>query len=411
MFARAHLIAGLKRVFTVTLLGFVALTLLMFFGRELGGIGAGRGVTRRAGAPSGGRETVLYYLHGNHRCAGCKSMSELAENVVNRHFGPERQSGSLSFRVENFERQENQFFREVCGVVSPTLLLVEYRGGRELAWTNLAEIWEYATDDAAAAYLLRETRGFIGGQAAGEDAVSSLAADGIGATELSRWLALSSAVSMGLLAAISPCALASNAVALAFLTGGAIGSRRVLWRGVAYSAGRMAAYTVLGGILVSGLLSVSVGGQLLMKYINGLLGPGLIVVSLFLLQLVGWSWGLPRVVQDWQTRAKSGGAGAAVLLGLVLALAFCPMSAALFFGGLLPLAVKTQLSVLLPAAFGLATGLPIVILALLIALASEAANHWFMRLRRLEVGLRRVMALAFLAAGIYYSMAYVLQSS
>ena len=71
-------------------------------------------------------------------------------------------------------------------------------------------------------------------------------------------------------------------------------------------------------------------------------------------------------------RSGSWGAG---LLGILFALSFCPVSAALFFGSMLPLAVnKNGTSVLLPSAYGAGTGVPVFVFAVLIALGAQVAN-------------------------------------
>lgn len=398
----------LQRVIKGVLLGFMLVTLLVFASGEAGLLNpptAGR-KGRPVLTPIQPDRVTLYYLSGNHPCAHCGTMSRTAEQVVATRFASERKSGLLDFRIDNFELESNAFFREECGVASATVLLVAYRQGQPARWKNLEGVWEHALSrESSGKYLEDETRAFL--------ASSPLAAVGAANTpappgsRMSLWLASASAFGMGLLAAISPCALATNAVALAFLSQSGAGARRVLCRGAGYAAGRMLAYAGLGVALVSGLLATSVQGVLPIGYVNGLMGPGLILVSLFLFRLVRFNWSVPLPAEGLQSRAERGGLGWALFLGVVLALAFCPMAAALFFGGLLPLAVQTGSGVVLPAAFGLGTGLPVVTCAVLLALASRAVGPWFRGLRCLESGLRPGMATIFLGGGLYYSLVYV----
>ncbi|MCY3019488.1 MAG: aromatic aminobenezylarsenical efflux permease ArsG family transporter [Planctomycetota bacterium] len=206
---------------------------------------------------------------------------------------------------------------------------------------------------------------------------------------------------------MSPCPLATNVAAISFLSKRVTSPRQVLLSGLLYSLGRVVAYVVLGAILVAGLLSTPSVSAFLSKYMNSILGPVLVVAGLFLLELLELNWGTVFSAEKLQSRAEKGGLCTAALLGLVFALAFCPTSAALFFGGLVPLSVKMQSSVLLPSAYGFATGLPVVVFAILIAFASQAVGRWFNRLGQIELWMRRAAGALFIGVGVYYSLAYV----
>jgi cytochrome c biogenesis protein CcdA len=390
----------LKRICAYALGAFALVTLGAFAGREVGLLSVPAEATA-PGLPLGSlhpQAVAVFYLHGDHPCASCGQMSNLAEQVIRANFQSELAAGKVRFCVENYDRPGNAFFRRSCQVVSPTVLLVEYQHGQPGRWKNLTDIWEWTEDEPGLKrYLCAETRAFLAGTTLPASPPGNGSRAGV-------WLALASAFGMGLLAAISPCALATNAVAMAFLGQSGLQARRLLLRAAGYAVGRVAAYVLVGAVLISGLLSVSVGGWFLMKYLNALLGPVLILASLVLFQLVRLNWAPFAAVEAWQRRAENGGLGAALLLGMVLALAFCPMSAALFFGGLLPLALKTQASGWMPAAFGLGTSLPVVLFVLVAWMASRKLGPWFKRIRQVETGLRLAAACSFLGVGFYYSV-------
>ena len=159
---------------------------------------------------------------------------------------------------------------------------------------------------------------------------------------------IASALWLGVLTSVSPCPLATNVAAMSFVGRRLASPRAVLASGLLYTLGRALTYAVLGGLLVASLLNAPVVSSLLQKYMNKLVGPLLIVVGVFLLELVSLPRGRGGVAETLQGRVERAGVWGAGLLGVLFALTFCPVSAALFFGSLLPLAVKEQSSVLLP---------------------------------------------------------------
>lgn len=213
---------------------------------------------------------------------------------------------------------------------------------------------------------------------------------------------LASAFWLGILTSISPCPLTTNITAISYV-GRRVGKpASVLQAGLLYTAGRTLAYLLVGVLLVSSLLSAPSLSQMLQKHMNMALGPVLIVVGLILLELIPLpvsSGGLSAALQNKADFLGIGGAG---LLGMVFALSFCPTSAALFFGSLLPLAVQQQSGLLIPGIYGLATGLPVLLFALLLAFATNKVAQAFNRITAFERWARRLTGLLFLVVGGYY---------
>jgi len=221
------------------------------------------------------------------------------------------------------------------------------------------------------------------------------------------FLPAATALWLGILTSISPCPLATNVAAISFV-GRQLGSpREVLWTGVVYTLGRMVTYVVLGIILVASVASVPLVSQLLQKYMNKILGPILILVGMFLLEMLTLSIASPGLSEKMQYRIATWGVGGAGLLGIVFALSFCPVSAALFFGSLLPLAVKYESSVLLPSLYGVATGLPVLLFAVLVALGAQSLGRVFNKLSRIEWWARRITGAVFVVVGVYYSLTFI----
>ncbi len=223
---------------------------------------------------------------------------------------------------------------------------------------------------------------------------------GLSGAALAAWL--------GILTSISPCPLATNIAAISFI-GSDAAPRRAALCGLAYTAGRMAAYLALGVLLVAGLLSSTWLSQFLQRYLNRILGPVLILAGMVLLDLLGWRSFGSEVGEGLRRRAGKGGAAAACLLGAVFALSFCPVSAALFFGSLIPLALKFRSPVAFPLLYGAGTGIPVLLFAGLIAFASRSVGAVFERLTRAERWGRRVTGVVFIAVGIYYVFIHIFE--
>ncbi|MDD5270507.1 MAG: aromatic aminobenezylarsenical efflux permease ArsG family transporter [Candidatus Omnitrophica bacterium] len=212
-----------------------------------------------------------------------------------------------------------------------------------------------------------------------------------------------SALWLGILTSISPCPLATNVAAVSFIARKVSHPGLVLASGAAYTTGRMISYAVIGIILVNSLLSVPQVAQFLQKYMNRAVGPLLVATGLVLLGIIklkapaGFS-----LSQKGQDKLAGAGIPGAFLLGMIFALAFCPLSAALFFGSLIPLAINSKNGAALPLVYGVGTGLPVLIFAFAIALGVASLSLWFKRLTRMEYYMRMITGIVFILAGSYH---------
>lgn len=221
------------------------------------------------------------------------------------------------------------------------------------------------------------------------------------------WTGIISAIWLGILTSISPCPLASNVAAISFLSKKAAHPAVVFISGLAYTLGRMAAYIILGWIIVSSLLGVAQVAQFLQKYTGKALGPLLILTGLVLLEIITIRLpGLPLLQKRHNKLAESGAPGA-FLLGFIFALAFCPVSAALFFGSLIPLAINSQSGIVLPLLYGIGTGLPVFAFAAAIALGVRSLGRWFHNISRIEFYTRKITGVLFIIVGLYYAGVYI----
>ncbi|MFN7021565.1 MAG: aromatic aminobenezylarsenical efflux permease ArsG family transporter [Phycisphaerales bacterium] len=216
--------------------------------------------------------------------------------------------------------------------------------------------------------------------------------------------ALFSAVWLGLLTAISPCPLATNVAAVGFLGRHASRPRRAMLAGLLYVLGRTVCYTTLAAGLSMGLLAAVQTSSTLGRIGGLLIGPVLIVAGTMMLGLIpapSFGGGSAKVMQRLGSRGDLAGAS---LLGVLFALSFCPASAAIFFGGLLPLAAKSESVVWVPMAYGASTGVPVFVFALLLAGGSNRIGRLFDRVQQVEKYLRTATAILILGIGIYMTV-------
>jgi cytochrome c-type biogenesis protein len=214
---------------------------------------------------------------------------------------------------------------------------------------------------------------------------------------------------MGLLTSVSPCPLAANIAAMSYVSR-EVGSRqRTLVAGLLYTLGRALAYAALAAILVGGLLSIPEVALFLQAHMNRILGPLLVAVGLVLLEWVRLPGFGSQLYDRTGERLLKAGLVGALPLGAVLALAFCPVSAGLFFGGLIPLALEHRSSLWLPVLYGIGTGLPVVVFAVLVSAGLAWVGSAFNRLQAVERWVRRVTAVVVIVVGLYYTWSFTIR--
>jgi cytochrome c-type biogenesis protein len=216
------------------------------------------------------------------------------------------------------------------------------------------------------------------------------------------------ALLLGLITAIAPCPLATNIAAVAYITRNVTDRKYAVITGSLYTLGRMFSYSVLGILIMAVGMEVPWVSGVIQDVGEQVLGPLLIVVGLLMLFIDRISFGtgggrlasLGGKVADW---GMIGG----FLLGVIFALAFCPYSAVLFFGALIPVALKSTGGMALPAVYAIGTGLPVLIFGTLLSLGIAGVATWLNAITRVEKIIRIAMAIVFIGVGIYYVVLWI----
>ena len=206
----------------------------------------------------------------------------------------------------------------------------------------------------------------------------------------------------GVLTSISPCPLATNITAIAYISKDIKTTKNTLLNGLYYTLGRGSSYTVLALIIYFGFSSFQVS-RIFQGWGEKVLGPVLILTGLMMLGVIKLNFKVKneKIGQLKEKLAVKGYLGS-FLLGCLFALAFCPHSGVLFFGVLIPLVLRSTEAFLLPSLFGLGTGLPVIIFSFLIAFSVQKVGQAFAIVQQIEKVSRKVVAGVFFLTGIYY---------
>ncbi|HOT02752.1 MAG TPA: aromatic aminobenezylarsenical efflux permease ArsG family transporter [Methanolinea sp.] len=208
---------------------------------------------------------------------------------------------------------------------------------------------------------------------------------------------------IGLMMTFSPCPLATNITAIAFISKKIGDSRHTLLVGTLYSLGRMVAYIGLTALIVYAGLNIQALSFFLQEYGEKLIGPFLIVMGILMLEVVdiplpGGHGSLQKLEMYLGEKGYFGG----FVLGIIFALALCPFSAVLFFGMLVPIALNTGDAIFVPAVFAIATAFPVIVISVMLVQGVSRVSGMLSTMQKMEKWIKRIVAAVFIVVGIYY---------
>lgn len=220
-------------------------------------------------------------------------------------------------------------------------------------------------------------------------------------------VAILSSFWLGVLTSVSPCPLATNLAAISYVGRSAGRPSRVVLAGILYTLGRVLAYVTLAILLVASVLASPSVSLWLQEHMNRFLGPLLILVGMVLVGLLDFGLSGVGLGEGLRQRVDRLGIAGAGLLGLLFALSFCPVSAALYFGSLIPLAVSEESSLFLPALYGIGTAVPVLFFAALLAFGTQWMGKAFQKVTAIEWFVRRMTGVVILVIGLYLTLHHV----
>lgn len=213
------------------------------------------------------------------------------------------------------------------------------------------------------------------------------------------------ALVLGLMTAISPCPLATNITAIGYISKDLENRKRVFINGVIYTLGRAVTYSGIGLLFFFGADQFEISG-FIQQWGEKILGPLLIIIGIFMFGIIKINIPGFGKLSDKAGKKNRTGILDVLLLGIVFALAFCPYSGVLYFGMLIPITISSASGLYLPIIFAVATGLPVLIIAWLLAYSIGSVGKFYNGLKKFEFWFRRIIAALFIGVGIYYIIIY-----
>ncbi len=126
---------------------------------------AGAAAADDATAPAPGAVTdgvVVFYFHGNVRCATCRTIESYAHDAIHTGFAGELEGGAFSWSATNVDEPGNRHFIRDFQLVTRSVVLAEYRNGAVVRFKNLDKVWQLVRNQADFAdYISNETREFL----------------------------------------------------------------------------------------------------------------------------------------------------------------------------------------------------------------------------------------------------------
>jgi cytochrome c-type biogenesis protein len=211
-----------------------------------------------------------------------------------------------------------------------------------------------------------------------------------------------SALILGIMTAISPCPLATNITAIGFISKDIENRKKIFYNGLWYTLGRAISYTTIGIILYFGASTFKIA-RFFQGHGEKFLGPLLVIVGVLMFDFIKLKFpGFSGFNDYFERRKNKNSLWSALLLGIVFALAFCPYSGVLYFGMLIPITISSPSGLFLPVIFAIATGLPVIIVAYLLAFSISSLGSFYNKVKIFEKWFRRVIAVIFILVGLYY---------
>lgn len=222
----------------------------------------------------------------------------------------------------------------------------------------------------------------------------------------STQLPILSAFILGIMMAISPCPLVTNITATAYISKEIENRRMVFFNGLIYTVGRAFSYILLGAILLYGASKFHIA-RFLQSNGEKYIGILLLLIGILMLDFINpGRFSLNNFISRLTQKLKLNSLWGSFFLGGLFALAFCPYSGVLYFGMLIPMTLTSKLGILLPLIFAIATGLPVIIIAYIIAFSISSVGNFYKRIKVFELWFRRIVAVVFILGGLYFILIY-----
>ncbi len=214
-----------------------------------------------------------------------------------------------------------------------------------------------------------------------------------------------SALLLGLMVAVAPCTIASNVTVIGYLTNEKKNKKKIFINGIAYTLGRTFAYGLLGMAIFYFASGLRIS-ELLQQYIGKIIGPLFIIIGFLMLDIIHIHGLADKCLRKLNIKEIQKHNWSAFGIGILLAFAFCPYCAAIYFGMLVPLSFTVSYGAVLPWIFGIGAAVPVLFMTWIIAFSYNKLSNVYNKLQKFEVWFRRILGILFILSGILFIIEY-----
>ncbi|MCK1998340.1 sulfite exporter TauE/SafE family protein [Psychrobacillus psychrodurans] len=211
------------------------------------------------------------------------------------------------------------------------------------------------------------------------------------------------ALLLGLIGAVAPCQLTGNMSAITFYGNRTVQMKSNWGEIVSFIAGKVVVFSLIG--MLAWMFGQSFETKMTEYFpiFRQLIGPLMIVTGLVLIGILKLVF-LNRLSTYIPMVLKEGKFGS-FMLGASFSLAFCPTMFVLFFVWLMPTVVSTSYGFILPAAFGIATSIPLILLFVFIWLFD--AKRLIMK-NSMKIGgiIQKIAGVILIIIGVFDTITY-----
>lgn len=143
---------GLRRLITGVLLAFVGISVVWAYARPDGGSGR----VEAPAAHASDAALLVFYFHGDRRCATCEGIEAGARRAMAAGFAEELRTGDIELITRNTDRPEHAHYVEQFGLVASSLVVTTPGCA---PYRVLDRVWGLVGDDEAFdAYVVEAVR-------------------------------------------------------------------------------------------------------------------------------------------------------------------------------------------------------------------------------------------------------------
>jgi hypothetical protein len=124
--------------------------------RRQGGLAASPGTAAGTESETAADGLVVYYFHSTTRCPTCESIESQAKATVQKDFASQLTSGTVVWKILNYERPANAQLAKKFEIQMPVVVLAKMKAGQVEGWKRLDEVWALVGDKPAFAKYVRE---------------------------------------------------------------------------------------------------------------------------------------------------------------------------------------------------------------------------------------------------------------